>query len=149
MSMKLRIWFGVLAFLSSVMVAVGYVLTRSYQYGLCYSNLDTNSYDVVCHQGFFYLGSALTYGMAALAIVFVLLLVFSEAFSWWWKFAIWFIPLDGYFLYNIRPSNETFKLGPSPDQMYLIFSGLYVLISLIIIIVAAWRQHRVVSGAQK
>ncbi|HET8581366.1 MAG TPA: hypothetical protein VFL98_02780 [Candidatus Paceibacterota bacterium] len=127
--------------ISIAMIALGYIFAHASAFGLCHDDLARNIFDIYCDNFYWYIGNALIYGMSALAIVFFALLLVPKAFSWWWKFAIWFVPLDGFILIGVRPSDAIFSLEPSPDEMYLLFSGLYVVISLIIIIAAwLWRK---------
>lgn len=119
---------------------VGYVLTNSYDFKLCYSNLETNTFDVPCHAFYEAIGNPLYYGAEALAVVFLVLLFTSRAFSAWKKFAVWFIPLAALlFIFYPEPgSGDLFS--PYPEQVFQWVSGLYILVSITIIVIASLRK---------
>lgn len=111
----------------------GYLLTNSYDYGFCYANLETSTFDVSCHESYEKLGNAIYYSMPALAIIFLILLFTPQAFPAWKKFAIWFVPLAA-LLFAFYPgpgANDLFS--PYPEQIFRWVSVLYVIISLLII----------------
>jgi beta-lactamase regulating signal transducer with metallopeptidase domain len=73
------------------------------------------------------------YGGGALALVFVLLYAFPQAFNAWKKFAIWFIPLAALlFVFYPNPGSGDF-LSPMPEQVFQWVSVLYVAVSGLII----------------
>lgn len=85
------------------------------------------------------LGRPLFYGMAALSLVFFILLFVPKAFSAWKKFAIWFVPLAA-LLFIIWPTSSGSGLGvapsfigPSAMEVYQWVSALYVVVSIAII----------------
>jgi uncharacterized membrane protein len=128
------------AFLASIVAfSVAYVLTNSYQFGLCFSDVATNSFDVSCHHFYERLANPLFYGMGALTLIFLLLLFVPRAFSAWWKFAIWFVPLAAViFIFAPEPQGWVSPV-PAPEQVFQWVSALYVLISIVII---AWNAMR-------
>jgi hypothetical protein len=77
--------------------------------------------------------NAIYYGMGALAIIFLVLLFLPSAYPAWKKFAIWFIPLAALlFIFYPEPgAGDLF--APYPVQIYQWVSGLYLIISLLII----------------
>ncbi|MDP1707354.1 MAG: hypothetical protein Q8L30_02265 [bacterium] len=109
--------------LSLIGFGTGYFLLKIYDCGysiFCY-NLVTKAL-------------ATYYGMGALAIVFFVLLFAQYAFSAWKKFAVWFIPLAALlFIFYPDPSSGDL-FSPYPEQVFQWVSGLYVFISLLIII---------------
>jgi|SRR3989344_5166434 len=130
---------GLLA-ISILGFGIGYILTNSYNFTLCYANLETNTFDVSCHSLYEAIGNPLFYGMGALAIVFFILLFASHAFSVWKKFAIWFVPLAALlFIFYPDPGSGDF-FSPYAEQIYQWISGLYVLVSLVIIAIASLRK---------
>lgn len=82
-------------------------------------------------------GQALFYGMGSLSIIFFTLLIFPHTINAWKKFALFFIPLALFFFIGFLQSTGGgfFSVSPEPEQVFKLLSGLYVLISLIII---AW-----------
>ena len=113
----------------------GYLLTNSYNFGFCYANFQTNTFDVSCHDSFERVGNALFYGSGALALIFLTLLFIPQAFPAWKKFAVWFVPLVA-LLFIVYPNPGSGDLfSPYPEQVFRWVSGLYVTISLLIIAV--------------
>ncbi|OGG40529.1 hypothetical protein A2118_01910 [Candidatus Kaiserbacteria bacterium GWA2_50_9] len=80
--------------------------------------------------------------MGALAIVFLVLLFIPRAFSVWKKFAIWFVPLAAllFIFYPDPGSGDLFS--PYPEQVFQWVSGLYVFISLVLIIYKSFFSSR-------
>ena len=120
--------------LSLVGLVGGYLLTSSYDFGFCYSNIQTNTFDVSCHDLFERIGNPIFYGMPALALVFLVLLFLPQAFSAWKKFAKWFVPLATLlFIFYPEPGSGDF-FSPYPEQVFRWVSILYVVISIFIIL---------------
>ena len=119
--------------LSLIGFAGGYLLTNSYDLGFCYSDFETNTFDVSCHEFFERVGNPLFYGMPALALVFLLLLFVPRAFPVWKKFAIWFIPLAMLLFVAYPEPGSGDYFSPYPEQVFQWVSAGYVFISLIII----------------
>jgi hypothetical protein len=112
--------------LSVVGIGLGYVLFHAYRFGICGVTLFcANLMDK---------GNALFYGMQGLAVIFALLLLVPTAFQAWKKFAIWYIPFM--FIYFAMYKNEGFFSIPEKD-IYAFFTGVYVLISVVIIAISA------------
>ena len=106
-----------------ILAIFGYYLTFMYECG----------YSVDCYNLVFHVGHPLFYGGAALALVFVLLYAFPQAFNAWKKFAIWFVPLAALlFIFYPDPGSGDF-LSPMPEQVFQWVSGLYVVVSGIIV----------------
>lgn len=119
---------------------VGYLLTNSYDFGFCYSNLTTNTFDVSCHGLYERLGNPLFYGMPALAFVFLILVFLPQAFSVWKKFAVWFIPIATLlFIFYPDPSPGDY-FSPYPEQIFRWVSIFYVVASIFIITWGAIRK---------
>lgn len=118
---------------SLLLAGVGYYLTSSYEFGLCYADAQSNVFDVSCHRFYERLGDPLLYGGGALAIVFALLYAFPQTFSAWKKFAIWFVPLAALlFIFYPDPGSGDF-LSPMPEQLFQWVSVLFIVISALII----------------
>lgn len=109
---------------------IGLVLKSSIEFSLCLISEPT------CINDLTWMGDALYYGAGALMLIFFILLFTPRAFSAWKKFAIWFVPLATllFIFYPDPGSGDLFS--PYPEQVFQWVSGLYVIISLIII---AWK----------
>jgi hypothetical protein len=89
------------------------------------------------------LGKAAIYGCGALALTSLILFIIPRAFDAWKKFAIWFLPLAALlFIFYPYPSGSDL-FSPYPEQIYRWVSGLYVLISFVIIATHATRTATV------
>ena len=129
-----------LLIVSSVGWVGGYILTNSYDFGLCFASFEANTFDVSCHEIFEKIGNALFYSMPALALIFLILLFTPRAFPAWKKFAIWFVPLAA-LLFAFYPGpggNDLFS--PYPEQVFRWVSILYVIISILIIVRSSLRN---------
>lgn len=112
----------------------GYVLMNSYEFKLCFSDLNTNTYDVSCSILLNKIGEPLFYGMMALSTVFLLLTIIPSAFNPWKNFAIWFVPIATVIFATYKgPGGGFMDPTPYPEQVFQWISILYVVISLIII----------------
>jgi|SRR3989344_2863446 len=133
----------ILLFLLSVVgFGAGYLMTNSYNFGICFSNLSTNAFDVSCHEVYERVGNPLYYGMSALAIVFIILLFLPSSFSAWKKFAKWFVPLAALlFIFYPEPGSGDF-FSPYPEQIFRWVSILYIVLSVVIIARSVIKQKR-------
>ena len=124
-----------MAFIFSLIgLGIGYVLTNSIQFGMC--KVDELVTEASCINSFERVGDPLFYGMAALAIVFLVLLFRPSAVGAWKKFAKWYIPIVTLiFIFYPNPGSGDF-FSPYPEQIFQWLSTLYVVVSLIIIFVA-------------
>ena len=115
---------------SVVGAVVGYVLTNSIKFGICsYAEVR----DPVCLNFYERIGDPLFFGFGALALVFLFLLAVPTAFNAWKKFAIWFVPLATLlFIFYPEPGGMDF-ISPSPEEVFQWVSGLYVIVSVLII----------------
>jgi len=122
---------------SMVGIIVGYILTNSTKFNICVLNQTIT--EATCINFYERLGDPLFYGMLALTVVFLILLFIPRAFDAWRKFAVWFIPLAVllFIFYPDPGSGDLFS--PYPEQVFQWVSGLYVLISVFIIVRAARR----------
>jgi hypothetical protein len=133
--MKNKQTINMLAF-SLIGFGIGYILTNSTMFNLCLHD------QYACRALLNRIGDPLFYGIGALAIVFFILLFASYAFSAWKKFAIWFVPLATLlFIFYPEPgSGDLFS--PYPEQVFKWISGLYVLISVVIIAIVSLRKPK-------
>src|SRR3989344_383369 len=117
--MKPRKIIAVLLLLSLIGFEIGYYILKMYD---CEAS-------VFC---FFLLikGEALYYGMGALSIVFLILWIFPKSSNSWKRFAWWFIPIAILLFATYKGSGY---FSPDPKQVFQWVSGLYVVLSLIII----------------
>jgi len=123
---------------------VGYLLTNSYDFGLCYSNISANTFDVSCHSFYERVGNPLFYGMPALAFIFLILMFLPHAFPAWKKFAKWFIPLATLlFIFYPDPGSGDY-FSPYPEQVFQWVSILYVVVSVFIITLSGKKQSTLV-----
>ena len=125
--MSTRKTISALLLLSLIGFGVGLVLKNSTELGLCLISEPT------CINNLAWIGDGIFYGLGALTIIFLILLFLPQAFPAWKKFAIWFIPLAAllFIFYSDPGSGDYFS--PYPEQVFRWVSGLYVLVSLIII----------------
>ncbi|HET8581368.1 MAG TPA: hypothetical protein VFL98_02790 [Candidatus Paceibacterota bacterium] len=86
------------------------------------------------------IGPALVYGMGALAVAFIALALVPGAFSWWWKFAIWYVPLACYLFVRIIVSDIKLKsipmwnfFNPPAYIQFLWIAGTYLFVSCILV----------------
>ncbi|HEY4494188.1 MAG TPA: hypothetical protein VJB95_02030 [Candidatus Paceibacterota bacterium] len=128
---------SILFMVSMVGIIVGYILTNSTKFNICVLNQTIT--EATCINFYERLGDPLFYGMLALTVVFLILLFIPRAFDAWRKFAVWFIPLAVllFIFYPDPGSGDLFS--PYPEQVFQWVSGLYVLISVFIIVRAARR----------
>lgn len=118
---------GLLLAISLFGCAVGYVLTNSVDFGICIAN--EYATDAGCLNFYERIGDPMFYGFGALAFVFMGLLFVPEAFSRWWKFAVWFVPLAVLlFIFTPEPQGWVSPI-PSPESVFQWVSSFYVLAS--------------------
>jgi hypothetical protein len=116
--------------LSIIGLGVGYILTNSVEFNLCMHDA------YLCRDSLNNIGDPIFYGMGALSIVFLALLFAKKSFRAWKKFAIWFIPLATLlFIFYPDPGAGDY-FSPAPEQLFQWVSGLYIIISLIIITIS-------------
>jgi hypothetical protein len=140
-----------LLILTLIFLGIGYVLKNTYKIGiLCNSDATKKIYDISCHDYWSGIGEPLFYGMAALATVFLVLLLFPHAFKAWQNFALWFLPLAIDTFVSYKGPGGGF-MDPLPDSVtvYRWVDFLYVLISLAIIAASVFRERRGKSRSSK
>jgi hypothetical protein len=126
--------------LALVGLGLGYFFTNSYEFGLCLSDQVSNTYDVSCHSFYERVGDGLFFGMGAVSFIFLVLLAMPRAFKAWSKFALWFIPLGALLMAFYPEPRGFFSVGPNAIQVIQWVSALYVLVSMVIIVIAAMRS---------
>lgn len=120
---------------SLIAAGVGYLFTHTIQYGICiYEGLKR---DPACLNFYDRIGVPAFYGFGALAIVFALLLVVPKAIPAWKKFAKWYVPVAALILI-FYPTNQSMDfLTPSLGIAAQWIAGIYLVVSLAIIIRAS------------
>src|SRR3989344_4134824 len=122
--------------LSLVGFGVGYILRNSTELNLCLISEPT------CINNLTWIGDGLFYGMSALALIFFILLFTPNAFPAWKKFAVWFIPIATLlFIFYPDPGSGDY-FSPYPEQVFRFVSILYVLISIITIAIASFKNKK-------
>lgn len=117
--------------LSVIGLGVGYVLTNSIKFGICIANPTVTQ--ASCINFYERLGDPIFYGMGALALVFLTLLTIPKAWPAWKRFAIWFVPVAAILL-AIYPEPNSWDVLPSPQEFSKWVSGIYILVSVWIIV---------------
>lgn len=138
--MKVRHWFILILLLSLSLTLLGYIVGESYQFGLCFSDQDSNTYDVSCHQVAERIGTGLFSGGISLSLIFLLLSFFPKTFSVWKKFGVWATPLLVIIFATYQGSRGFDLVSPSPEELFKWLSIAYAAISIFIIVRAA-RKH--------
>ena len=119
---------------------IGYVLTNSIQFGICLSTAST--VEASCINLYERIGDPLLYGMSALAVVFLALLFAPRAWGAWKKFAIWFVPLAALIFIFYRGPGSGDLFSPDPEFVFKWISIVYVVVSLVIIALAASKGRK-------
>lgn len=125
-----KVVFGLFA-LSLVGLGVGFILGRFAGFGFCQSS------DTACIDLMIRIGLPLIYSSGALAVVFFVLLIVPAAWHTWKWVALWYMP----FAAELFIFYKAGTYDPYPETVFRWLAILYVLISLIVIGVSAWR-HR-------
>ena len=123
--MKTRKIISVLLLLSLIGFGIGYYILKIYN---CEASIFCYFLSIK--------GEALYYGMGALSVVFLILFIFPKSNNSWKRFAWWFIPM-AILLFTTYKGSGYFSWDP--EQVFRWVSGLYVLVSLIIIAQSAIR----------
>lgn len=144
--LKNKIFLGLL--ISLVGIVLGYVFLYPVQFNLCTADFATLTFDNSCLRHSSLIGTKLFYFSLALAVVFLVLFFIPRAVRAWRKFAIWYIPIIGFFIATAPPEMSgggfgiTGNIGPSFQTQVLWANAIYVLISLIIIVRAWWKSRK-------
>jgi len=116
--------------LSVIGLGVGYVLTNSIKFGICIANEVVT--EASCINLYERVGDPVFYGMAALALVFLVLMLVPKAWNAWKKFAVWYIPIAAVLLI-LYPEPNSWDVLPDPQELSKWISGLYIVVSLFIV----------------
>lgn len=121
---------------SVVLAAVGYLISK--KPGLLIL-CDNQTYGLRrgCFVEYFRIGDPLLYGMSALALIFLVLYFLPKAWDAWKKFALWFVPITA-ILFIVYPEPESWDIPQEP--VFKFISGVYVVVSLLIILYASLRK---------
>jgi|SRR3990167_1888306 len=117
--MKTRKIISVLLLLSLIGFGIGYYILKIYN---CEASIFCYFLSIK--------GEALYYGMGALSVVFLILFIFPKSNNSWKRFAWWFIPIAILLFATYKGSGY---FSPYPEQVFRWVSGLYILVSLIIV----------------
>lgn len=121
----LKKWVFWLLLGSVIASAVGFYLWKIYECG----------YSSFCYTLFSKLGLPMFYGMGAIALISLALLFIPQAVSRWWKFAVWYVPFAAYAIAVAGPiPGQTFDFSPSVQETTIWLSGIYVVVSLTLIL---------------
>jgi hypothetical protein len=133
-------------FVSSITgVIVGYILSRSYDFGICYINEAENIFSPSCRQTMSLWSDALFYPSLALALIFLILLFMPQAVRAWRKFSVWYIPIAILWLASYRESFSAWDFSDGLQGRAMSVSSIYIGVSVGIIVVALvsqWRQKK-------
>lgn len=123
--------------LSFIGLGVGYIFTNSTQFKICVCSAEICN--PACLNFYERLGDPIFYGMGGLAVVFLLLLFVPRAWEAWKRFAIWFVPLATLIFIFYPTYNSGDFISPPFETAFQWISGVYVVISLVVI---AWTAFR-------
>lgn len=126
-----------LLLLTSALASTALLFKDSYASGLCSANASLQEYDLSCHAFYESVGDPLFYGMGALSIIFLLLLLVPRAYRVWQRFAVWYLPfaISLFLFYRDPGSGDLFS--PYPEQVYRWVAGIFVCLSVLVIAVSA------------
>ena len=131
--------------LSLLGIISGYIFVHSYELGICYANLDTNTFDSSCHNRLLHIGDMFFFSSIALAIVFLILLFAPRAVSAWRKFAIWYVPLAAVIIGWPEGDPGSWNIGPTTEQTALWLGVAYVVVSALIVVRVIFFKHKTTS----
>jgi len=75
--------------------------------------------------------------MAALAVVFFILLLVPRAWTAWKKFAIWYVPLATLLFIFYQDPGSGNLVSPYAETVFIWVSGIYVVVSGVVIALSA------------
>ena len=124
-------------FVSSAVAVVGYLISKNSGFMILCN--ESGSLSRECFVEYSRIGDPLFYGMAALAVIFLVLYFLPKAWDAWKKFALWFVPITAV-LFIVYPEPESWDLPQEP--VFKFISGVYVVVSLLIILYASLRKKK-------
>jgi hypothetical protein len=117
---------------------LGYVFNKSLEFGICICT--AYACNPACLNFYDRIGVPMLYGFAALALIFLVLWLVPKTIPAWEKFARWYIPLAA-LLFIFYPTHQSLDfISPSLGIVCQWVSGMYVAISLVIILVASLKK---------
>lgn len=127
-------------FISIATLILGYVFTQPLQFGLC-----SNSYlfggnlrcadDLLPSIG----DSLILFSVITIVVSAALHFFRDEIFHAWLKFSYWWIPLSALIIFTTPTTDHSWALGgPTRETMSFVMSGLFLVISLILITTKSW-----------
>lgn len=124
--------------ISIVTIAVAYFFSNSYEYGLCFRDLATRTYDISCHKFYDGIGEFLFPTSIALSISLLALTLVPKAIIVWGRLTLATV-LIGTLLIAITPQSNSGGLsgvvgfGPTRDEVTVWVSVIFAVLSLVII----------------
>ncbi|MGB4076102.1 MAG: hypothetical protein WBK28_00140 [Minisyncoccia bacterium] len=138
--MKPRLFSGGLFILFLLGTLLGYYFMNSIEFGICIFNQTIT--EASCINFYERIGSAFYYGMGALALVSLILFFVPKSFRAWKKFAIWATPIIALIFATYKGSGGFDYISPDPETFFKWVSGAYVVVSLVIIALAAGKKEK-------
>lgn len=116
---------------SALAACIGYALSNSTALSIC------TAADYSCRNFLNRIGDPLFYGMGALSIVLLLLLLIPRSYRMWQRFAVWYLPfaISLFLFYRDPGSGDLFS--PYAEQVYQWVAGIFVVLSLLVIAAGA------------
>jgi len=118
-------------FVALVLFSLGFFLSNPVNFGLCY--VDETIFDASCVNYYNKIGDALYYGMGVVLLAFLALIFIPKAFSWWWKFAIVYVPIATC-LYIVTPEPHGWINPITPALVLSTSTTLFLILSILIIL---------------
>ncbi len=122
--------------ISLILLGIGFILTNSTRFGFC----THDQYN--CRDLFNNIGDPLFFGMSALALVFLALLILPNAWPAWKKFAKWYIPIAALVFIFYQGPGAMDLFSPYPEQVYKWIGIIYVAVSAVIILFASAKNRK-------
>lgn len=129
MQKRKKIFFGFVV--SLIFLVIGFYLLKVYNCG----------YSISCYN-LISISKALIYGMSALALVFLALLILPNAWPAWKKFAKWYIPIAALVFIFYQGPGAMDLFSPYPEQVYKWIGIIYVAVSAVIILFASAKNRK-------
>ena len=112
--------------ISIVFCAAGYFLLHSSEI-IC-----SQTYESLCNFGF---GKQMFLGFGQFGIILLILRFMpKDVVKWWFYFAVWYVPLAALWII-FTPYNSGAFLNPSKDAVVFALGGIYMSVSIVIILV--------------
>lgn len=116
---------------SLLLTLLGIVMSNSAVLSICVIN------NYTCRDIFNKIGDPLFYGMGALSIVFLILLLVPRAQRTWQRFAVWYLPLAVSLFLFYRDPGSGDLFSPYSEQVYQWVAGMFICLSILVIAIGA------------